>query len=102
MHGISSAGTACKVWLSVHSCGPPQAVQRELKSEKQQRERAASATRVLESEKASLQAQQAALQAQKASLQVSSRMTGTRAVVIGSGAVRSAAIHYLRHKGYSQ
>lgn len=45
-----------------------QAVQRELKSEKQQRERAQGATKVLESEKASLQAQQAALQAQKASL----------------------------------
>lgn len=52
----------------------PQAVQRELKSEKHQRERAATATKVLESEKASLQAQQAALQAHKASLQASSRV----------------------------
>lgn len=43
-------------------------MQRELKGEKQQRERAAGATRVLESGKAALQAQQAALQAQKAAL----------------------------------
>jgi chromosome segregation ATPase len=57
--------------LGAHCMSAPQAVQRELKSEKHQRERAATATKVLQSEKASLQAQQAALQAHKASLQAS-------------------------------
>lgn len=70
------AAAACKYLDGVDRMVAPQAVQRELKSERHQRERAASVTKVLESEKASLQAQQAALQAHKASLQASGRMQG--------------------------